>query len=143
MRFERYDKLFEEAGRDREKFEQLLQRCQKQRRLGIAALKAVVVICLLLAAGVLYQAWQMLYPFWHAVRAGQLPPSPVLPAWLKAIVTPGMGVVWVIAGMSIYCWVFQLITAAHFANERVKTLLLIRGLRDAMAPQAEPPVRGQ
>lgn len=141
MRYERFDKLFEEAGRDSEKFDELLRRAKKQRDLGFAVLRTIIVVCVLLAAWLIYVGWSLFYPLWHSAHLGLPLVIPTIPHWLEVVMRPGFGPINAVVGMIVFSLVLQLTAAFKHADERVKFLLLVRSLRDAS--KSESPATGR
>jgi len=120
-----------------EKLEQLLQRSRKQRDLGSAVLRGILILSILLAAYMFYVGWRLIYPLWQAVHSGRPLGTPTVPPWFEAISNPGGLAICAGTCVIIYCHVLQFITSLNLADERVKTLLLFRSLRKA--PKQESP----
>ncbi|MEZ0259008.1 MAG: hypothetical protein ACAI37_27240 [Chthoniobacter sp.] len=141
MRYERSDKLFEEAGRDLEKFDELLRRAKKQRDLGSAVLNAIIVVCVLLLAWLLHVVWSLVYPLWRFAHSGGPLELPTIPHWFEVVMRPGFGPIYGVFGMIVFCSVLQHINAVALVDQRVKLLLLVRGLHSV--PNAESPATGR
>jgi hypothetical protein len=140
MKFERDDLLFEEAGRDGEKLDLLLLRSKKERKVAGRILISVICLLLLALAGLLYEVGRIVNAFWNfSKHHGPFPEPP--PEFMAAATffnkptgaAMGLGCFFI-----AFSYLLGVSIAFRVADQRVKTLLLLRGFREAR-PQRKMP----
>jgi len=144
----RLDKTFEEAGRNEEQFDKLLERYQRQRSRLSIILTGILFLFLVLAAWLIFEGFQLIHQL-----AGALTPSasasdpkieiPSIPQWLEIISgSSAHRSVFIGFVLLLYTFILGLALNLRDADSRVKTLLLFRSFREANKSDARNATSG-